>query len=213
MSVVVNFDLPADAFVLGKILSDVDDYSVQLTQFVPTGGQFIPYFWIESKTMAAVEPTLRAHPRITKLTTFDERAGRTLCQIEWARPLDEFLQIPLEKDILVISAHGTPERWQFELLANDRDGLAEFHSACIDNDVPIEIRQLFQSGSSPIDRIGLTDKQSEMLRLAHERGYFGVPRQVTVTELAEQLSISPQAASKRLRRGLENVVEFALGGT
>lgn len=46
----------------------------------------------------------------------------------------------------------------------------------------------------------LTDRQKEILSLAVSRGYFSEPRQVTAKDLADELSISPSAVSKSLRR-------------
>jgi len=210
MPIVAIVEFPAEGFILGRVLADIDDYYAQLTQFVPTGNQLIPYFWIENDAIEKIEPTLRDHPRIAAVTKYDQRADRTLCQIEWERPLDESLLVFMEMDVLVRKAHGTPTRWEFELLASDRSELAAFQSACKERAIPLEIRQFFQSGPSSTERTGLTKKQHEVLRLAHERGYFEVPREVTVTELAEALDISPQAASKRLRRALANTLESVL---
>lgn len=206
MPVVATIELPAEGFVLGRVFADVDDYSIQLTQFVPTGDQLVPYFWIESDAMAAVEPTLRDHPRIAGVTKYDERAGRTLCQIEWKRPFDALLSVFMQTDVLVNEAYGESDRWKFELLATDRNELAVFQSACHDRDIPVKFRRFCEGGPSSTERMELTAKQYEILQLAYARGYFEVPREVTVTELAEDLDISPQAASKRLRRGFVNVL-------
>lgn len=210
MPEVAIVELPTEGFVLGRALADVDDYSVRLTQFVPTSNRLVPFFWIESDTIEAVEPTLREHPRIADLTKYDQQVDRTLCQVEWEPPLDEFLLALRETDVLVSKAWGTPDFWEFELFAGDRDQLSVFHTTCREREIPLEIRQLFRAGPSSTQRAGITDKQHEILRLAYQRGYFEVPREVTVTELAGDLDISPQAASKRLRRGLVSVLEYVL---
>lgn len=57
---------------------------------------------------------------------------------------------------------------------------------------------------------GLTAERYEVLTAAAERGYFDVPRRLTMTELAEELDISQQALSERLRRGHGTLIDSAL---
>jgi predicted DNA binding protein len=56
----------------------------------------------------------------------------------------------------------------------------------------------------------LTRAQREALGLAFDRGYFDVPRDGSLDEMATNLDISPQALSDRLRRGQRNLLEVAL---
>jgi predicted DNA binding protein len=210
MPVVGEIELPADQFVLGRVLREVGEYHAELTQFVPMRDQFVPYFWIEHGTPSEIAPTLREHAQVAAVTKYDERAGRTLYELEWTGPLDDFLSLLMEQDVLVAAASGTPAVWEFDLLASDREDIATFQEACRENEVPIEIRSVTQTSPSSGDRIDLTEKQHRILRLANERGYFEVPRQVTTSELAAELDISPQAASKRLRRALGAMTEVML---
>lgn len=210
MTVVATIELPAEGFILGRAFADIDDYSIQLTQFVPIGEQLVPYFWVETTAIEAIEPVLRDNDCIADVTKYDERAGQTLCKIDWKQPLDELLTVFIETNVLVSEAYGTPDLWKFELVASDRNELVAFQSACHDRDIPVKFRRVFQSAPSSTERMEVTEKQLEILELAYERGYFEVPREVTVTELAEDLDISPQAASKRLRRGLVNALGFVL---
>jgi len=46
--------------------------------------------------------------------------------------------------------------------------------------------------------------------LAYERGYFNLPRDVTMEELGEELGISQQAVASRLRRGIRNILAGTL---
>ena len=57
------------------------------------------------------------------------------------------------------------------------------------------------------DTQGLTDKQHEVIATALEMGYFEIPRDCTLQDLASELDISHQAASERLRRGMKTIVE------
>lgn len=205
MPVVAVVDIPSRAFVLGEVLQEVGEYHTELTQFVPTSDKLVPFLWIEHEDDERLESILRNHPLIEEVIRYDERAGRTLYELEWADTGDAFLSAFMERDILVADATGTPERWEFELLASTHGELAVFQTVCTENEIPIEVRRVANPESDD-GRAYVTGKQYEMLRLAYDRGYFEVPREVTVTELAEERGVSPQAASKLLRRGLDAVV-------
>jgi predicted DNA binding protein len=45
-----------------------------------------------------------------------------------------------------------------------------------------------------------------------QRGYFEIPRRVTLTDLAEELGITRQATSERIRRGVNAVLRSVLVG-
>ncbi|WP_227377759.1 helix-turn-helix domain-containing protein [Haladaptatus halobius] len=62
-----------------------------------------------------------------------------------------------------------------------------------------------------IDSIsGLTDTQRETLLSAVDYGYFEIPRESSLAELATQLGISQNAASERIRCGVKQLVTETL---
>jgi predicted DNA binding protein len=58
----------------------------------------------------------------------------------------------------------------------------------------------------------LTDRQREVLETAVREGYFEVPRECTLAELAETLDIDKSTASTILRRGEAELLKSVLGG-
>lgn len=52
----------------------------------------------------------------------------------------------------------------------------------------------------------LRDEERRALALAHERGYFEVPRRTTLNELAAALGQSDVETSEQLRRGIDAVL-------
>ena len=49
-------------------------------------------------------------------------------------------------------------------------------------------------------------EQLELLWLAVESGYFRVPREASITQVADRAGLSDVEASRRLRRAIENVL-------
>lgn len=59
-------------------------------------------------------------------------------------------------------------------------------------------------------RHGFTDKQRDTIVTALKAGYFGVPRGITMEELADHQGLSHQALSEQLRRATGQLVESTL---
>lgn len=57
---------------------------------------------------------------------------------------------------------------------------------------------------------GLTPRQRETLVEALQRGFYDVPRNVNMTELADTLEITQQSLSSRLRRAHAMLVQNTL---
>lgn len=56
----------------------------------------------------------------------------------------------------------------------------------------------------------MTTNQQDALVRAFEAGYFNVPKEVTLTELAEAQGVSHQAMSEQIRRGIHHLIEQTL---
>ncbi len=60
---------------------------------------------------------------------------------------------------------------------------------------------------------GLTDRQQEALRTAYELGYFSIPRQTSLEEIAARLNISASSVSERLRRAQTQLIQETVATT
>lgn len=63
-----------------------------------------------------------------------------------------------------------------------------------------------ETATVTLDRAALTDKQRQAIELAAERGYYEVPAEATIEDLAAELDLSPSAFGKRLKRAERTVV-------
>lgn len=204
MTWIASVAVPAEAFVLGRVLDDVGDYRAKLRRSVREGDGVVVHLGVNAADHGLVESGLGNRERVDDVTRYDVSEGRALYELRLDR--SDLLRMLDERDFVLAGVEGTPEGWEFELLTNDREELVAFRTACEERGVPVEFRRLQRSELISGERSGPTEKQREMLRLAHGRGYFEVPREVTLTELAEEMDVTPQAASQLLRRGLAAVV-------
>ena len=213
MSVIAGFSVSADEVVFGQALAGTET-RIELTQFIPVEEQFVPYFWKERDgDTEQFEGTARDHPAVEDLVELDGRVEAALYRIDWnPDAANGFLDALREHDVLVEEAstnHG--EEWFFRLRAFGQDELSGFQSECHNNDIHIDVHRMVHnpdSGShSKHDRalVGITPKQHEAIELAVEWGYFQVPRESSVAELAKEIGITRQAFSRRLQRAQQNV--------
>lgn len=211
MSVISEFSIPAREFVLGQVLRESTGLSVELDQMIPTGQATIPYFWVIGEGRSSFDAVLREAPELQDFEAVDELDDRTLYRATWTDERNTFLQTIVSHDAVLLEASGSAEAWTFELRFPDSGALSKFHAACRDQGIEITVESLYNP-IKPSDGTvqTITEGQRNLIELAHEEGYFEIPRQITLAELGEDLGISGQSVNERLRRGLGNLVATTL---
>ena len=99
-------------------------------------------------------------------------------------------------------------------------GLAEGDLSAVYRDLteegPVTVESKRRVKTPPVERPLLTvadvlpslsPRQRETLRLAHERGYYRVPREVTTADLADELGVERRTAEEHLRRAENKLVD------
>lgn len=213
MSIVLaEISVPSESFALGEILHNQGQARIELTQLVPTGEALAPYFWAETDDYSAFEESVRRDSWVGSLIEVDVGPSKRLYHIKWADPLetDSFLRAIRDHDIIVESAVGTTDGWRFTLRASSHESLASFQQVCIDGDVSLTVNRISEPTLETYDLDGLTSSQREALVVAHKRGYFKTPSETTLEEIGEELGITSQATSKRIRNGVETLVANAV---
>ena len=211
MSIVVaEFTISSDVFVLGQVLQNHEDVRVDLTQFVPLGDALVPYFWAETDDVRAFEESVRSDDRVASLTKLNGCHGRHLYSIEWAADIDGFITAVTEHDLIVEAATGNRECWEFRVRGSGRDTLSSFQQTLRESDIPIQVERVWNPGDSRAEAFGVTAKQREALALAAAEGYFAVPRETNLTDLADELDITRQSLSRRMARGQRTLLNNTL---
>lgn len=204
--VVVQMTIPSDDIDLGRILCAGMDVRVTATQFVPTRGAVLPYFWVETDDPDAFEERVRDDEHVSALERLAEEYDRYLYRIEWARELDGLLSGLRRHDLVVEQATGTDEQWRFTVRGPNHENLSAFREALQDHGISSTVTSLRSIDAPTRDSLDLTDKQRQAVELALQRGYFSVPKETNLSELADRTGISRQAFSRRLNRGLANLL-------
>ncbi|MFB9806373.1 helix-turn-helix domain-containing protein [Haladaptatus pallidirubidus] len=168
----------------------------------------MPFFWVIGDATFVTDVPIEGLP-IDSLDVLSETEHGALCQAVWSNN-GGIYEILTEQEATVLYAEGNRGGWLFRVRFPDHEATKQFSEACEEASISYEVRRIYPVSALPMERYDLTEEQREALVTAFESGYFRVPRGISLSELAETLDISPQAASGRLRRGLDRMLDSAL---
>lgn len=94
----------------------------------------------------------------------------------------------------------------------DRDAFDAFSSFWQHN-AGFRLRRLTHDGTPEPPGDGLTDRQHEALRAAYEMGYFEIPREASLEEVAAELGIATSSVSERLPRAQTRLIQKTVAPT
>lgn len=211
MSVVAEFAIQADEFLLGELIAEFPNLSVELERVIPAGGQVMPYIWGYGDDLDEFVEVMRRDPNVREITILDQFEESALYKIVWEEPAEQLITGIAEADATILEARSDDE-WAFKIRFEDHAGLTAFNRYCTDHGIAFTLVRVttLAEAADVLSTYDLTEPQYEALRLAVERGYFAVPREVTFEELADELGVSVQAFSERVRRGANTVLRTAL---
>jgi len=165
--------------------------------------------WASDGEFDAFERGLEVDETITDSRLVAENGDKRLYRAYYGEDLPDvsIYRAAVGADGVFLKAESSGEGWTIKMLFPARDAFNEFRDACTAVDLSIDVDSIYSkpfSGSS--DEIALTDPQRDLLTRAVQVGYFDIPRETTLQELGQQMNISGQAASERLRRGMETLI-------
>lgn len=213
MAVIVEFTLASEAFPFGRSTSGDPDVRVQLERAVPLNQDRIPFLWATGEEFEAFEQHLRASDIVKHVEALTRVGDSVLYYIEWYQDNETFLNGVSEANGTIMKAHGNSV-WSFTVRFQDHADLTRFHQFYQNEEFPAHIDRVYAPDETSRTEygFGLTSEQRETLVMAVENGYFSAPRETKLDEIADELGITRQAVSERVRRAAETVLRKALAG-
>lgn len=183
------------------------DTRVAFERTAAVGGRGAPTFRVSGADRATTMTAVRTSPSVTDGTHVIDTDHETVYRFTWSEELPGLLNCVREAPGTVLTAVATEGAWTFDCRFPGPDAASRFYAAYNDPAHPITIRRMHpaaqaQQGSGD----ALSPAQREAIEQALEAGYFEVPRQTTLGDLATELGISDSAVSQRLRRGLTTLL-------
>lgn len=212
MSVILEITVPATDFALGRTLDGVESTQFELERMVPTTDAVVPVFWAHNTDTDVLETRLKADEVAISIRMLDEFPDKALFRVEWDPDIDGLVQSIIEHEAVILEALGTNDRWEFKLRFPDNTAVSGFQTTLDEAEISFGLQRLYNPADPETDVSELTPAQRETLVLAVERGYFTIPRETNLQELAEELDISDQAVNERMRRGTAKLIVSSLTG-
>lgn len=212
MSVIAEFTVPADALALSDTLEQTPEMTVEVERVVAhDNDRVMPYFWVRGGDYTEFEAAVDDDPSTQRVTKLDEYEDGTLYRAEWTQNIESIVYAYVEIGATILEATGRADNWELRMRFDTEDLVAEFQDFCRERNVPFELLRLYHP-SEPRSggQYGLSPKQRNALVTALDRGYFDIPRSVSMGVIADEMGISQQSCSKLLRRAHRNIITNVL---
>ncbi|WP_010612731.1 helix-turn-helix domain-containing protein [Halococcus hamelinensis] len=205
MSLIATYRV--DTPVYDSLFEEVPDLRLEIEQVVACSPDTLSVtVWAETDHWTAFETELERSDIMHGNRYLRSEDDRALYQIRVPVSATSYWDWTSLGSVLLgatITRHGATVRMEFP----DHEALSTYRDWCLEHDRDFSLNSLTDARSeSTLDSQSLTSSQREILSLAIEHGYFGIPRGISMVELAAECGVSDQAASERLRRGLSNLL-------
>jgi hypothetical protein len=207
-------ELGIDSRVLSHALDVAPSVTVTMEQM--DASKSIPLrnlFWASGIGLDRFDDALDEDPTVRDWSLVASTQEGNLYRIIYAADLPDVAAYAAlqEQDGVVLGVTNREDRYVMRARFPDREAVQAFRETCEQAGLPTTVRAVYDRlPEAPGAEHGLTPSQEAVLLTALERGYFEVPRKVTLSAVADELDISTQAASERLRRGLTTLLRRTL---
>ena len=136
---------------------------------------------------------------------------QSLYRITWKQAVQKVLDVLLRRDGTLLAAQKQADKWRIRLLFPDRVVVSKAYKNWRKRGLDFSVRRVNGvSDMTECSGITLSPCQQETLIEAFHMNYYDVPRSVTLEDLADNLDVTHQALSERLRRGHRNLIGSTL---
>lgn len=206
--IVVEVAFPTAAVGLSEALSTDSELHVEAEKVVPTQQNPMPYLWISDGDTENFSQAISNDQSVESVQLSAVVDGGRLYKIAWNKSETPLIRWISNNDAVVL--HGETEakadEWRLNLRVNSRETLEDFQQYCNDHAIRFRLIRLYEMEHAKIGQYSYTEKQQEALITALELGYFEIPREASLEEVANAMGLSTGAVSERLRRGQMNLV-------
>jgi predicted DNA binding protein len=211
VSVIADFAIPADVVALEDTFESLPEVSIEIERLATHSREWVmPFAWVTAADLGAFETAAAADPSVDALEAVDTTGDVGLYNVRWSSGVEQLIDAVVDQNGIVLEADARWGEWYLKLRFLEQHHLEEFQAYFAEHDYSYELRRLVTDREPVRSEFDLTPPQREVLVAALEAGYFDVPRKTKITALAEQLDISANAASQRLRRASANLVRNTL---
>lgn len=208
---IASFSIPPESLALAETSEALPDIDVEAERIAAHSMEWtMPCLWVGHSDFDAVDEQLRADSSVSEMIDTDYVGNEAYYQVDWSDEVKHRLNSYIDKSGSLLEAHFNDGRWTIVLRFVSRDQFDTFCDHLQEQGHSFSLLSVSETESPREGYRGLTPTQRDALVAAATHGYFGVPRETTIEELAADLDTSHQTLSEVLRRGVENLVYSTL---
>ena len=207
MTVFTGLEAPASSFLLGDAMAARPDVIVDCERLVPSEQSPLPYLWANGSDLDEFEEALAGDPTVSSVELVETFSDDRLYRVGWTQQRGSLYDAVRERQSTLLEASGSDGTWSLKLRFPSTDELVRFQEFCERHDAVFEVVRVRNLTAPKQGQYGLTVPQREALLTALDGGYFEIPRETTLEDIADALGVSPGATSERLRRAHANVLK------
>ncbi|ADD04458.1 HTH-10 family transcription regulator [Natrialba magadii ATCC 43099] len=211
MSVIAEFTLPADAFALGDTFDRIGEATIEVERLATHSREWImPFLWVSDCDIDAMAAALESDSSIEEFELLDQKEDIAYLNVHWTEPVQQLVDEIVNQHGIIQEAQATDGRWFLKLKFVSQTAVKGFQRYFQEKEYTFELQRIYD-GTAPREReYELTTEQREALVVGLELGYFAIPRNAQISDLADELGISTNAVSQRLRRATANLTQNTL---
>lgn len=205
MSTYVEISVPVSEMALAETVDRLSAASCYVEQSAMGSPDRTVTLWISCDDRTAIPAALEADSAVKEFERLREQGDETLYEITLERSLLLVRDLVHQHDGTVRSAYSDGGEWTLEVRFPSRESLSAMHDAFENYEVEATFESIQSSDPVGESETGLTDGQRKLLETAIELGYFDIPRSATLEDIGEELDVTHQALSERLRRAQQKL--------
>ena len=212
MSRIGEFTVPSEAFLLADAMEEVPEMVVELQKVVAHSSEkLVPYLWVHHGDKEEFDAAIRRDSTLEDVVLLDEFERGSSYRGTWTENAEGIAYSYIEAGATILEATGQDDIWTLRMRFDDEDALVDFHDYCREREIPFVLNYLYHPTQPKAGgQFGLTGSQRERLVYAFQRGFFSVPRELNMSELAAELDTTQQTLSKQFRRAYFSLIESTL---
>lgn len=214
MTVTAKIHIKHDMLALVPTLRTLDDISIRvITQGTTNPGATVFPFLVHYDDREELERAFEDDPTVEHYELVSWGNQRGIYYIEHTPETKLISTAVMGVDGFLTHTETKGKGWLIQLLLPDKDALNTVWQYARNNDILFDIIDVYGSKSTSEESdssYGLTREQRTALLTAYKKGYFQEPREMSLSDVADELGLSSTAMSGRLRRGMQNLIRATI---
>lgn len=208
MSLTAEFQLQSPRLPLIDVAGAVPDLTFRLQSTEqPQSGPQVFFVRVTGSSFDGVDAALEESSSVSEYFRISEVGSIRMYQLVLTSARPAFLDDRMFHKTFPESVTITPNGWRIKQQFANRDELTTYQEFWRTKDFSFHLDRLYDSHTTDTELIGVSDKQREALLTAYEEGYFAVPQQSSMDDVAAALDISRSALAERLQRAEAHLIE------